>query len=45
MVSLADRFFDVTNVLLACAGLGMGWITLRRSGFRTYGAAWPPAAG
>jgi glycopeptide antibiotics resistance protein len=44
-IVLADRFFDVTNVLLACSGLGMGWITLRRSGFRPYGAAWPPAAG
>ncbi len=40
-VALADRFFDVTNALLACAGLGLGWVAVRRSGFRPYGAALP----
>jgi len=44
-ILIADRFFDVTNALLACAGLAMGWVAVRRSGFRPYGAAWPaPAA-
>jgi len=40
-IALADRFFDVTNALLACAGLGLGWLAVRRSGFRPYGAALP----
>ncbi len=40
-ILIADRFFDVTNALLACAGLGMGWVAVRRSGFRPYGAALP----
>ena len=40
-ILLADRFFDVTNALLASAGLAMGWVAVRRSGFRPYGAAWP----
>lgn len=33
------RTFDVTNILLAWAGLAMGWITTRRSGYGAYGAA------
>jgi VanZ family protein len=36
---IADRFLDVTNALIACAGLGMGWLLVRRVGFRPYGAA------
>jgi glycopeptide antibiotics resistance protein len=36
---IADRYFDVTNALIACAGLGMGWLALRRSGFAPYGEA------
>ena len=43
-VVLANRFFDVTNALLACAGLAMGWVAVRRSGFRPYGASWPARA-
>ena len=42
---IVERFFDVTNVLIACGGFGMGWVAVRRSGFRPYGAAWPVQAG
>jgi glycopeptide antibiotics resistance protein len=40
-VAIADRYFDMTNVLLAWAGLGIGWIVLRRCGYEAYGAALP----
>lgn len=36
---IVDRYFDVTNALVACAGLGIGWLAVRRSGFRPYGEA------
>ncbi len=36
-IVIAGRFFDVTNALVALAGLGIGWVTVRRSGFRPYG--------
>jgi len=36
---IVDRYFDVTNALVACAGLGIGWVVVRRSGFAPYGAA------
>jgi glycopeptide antibiotics resistance protein len=36
---VAGRFFDVTNALIAWAGLGIGWTVVRRSGFRQYGEA------
>jgi glycopeptide antibiotics resistance protein len=38
-IVIAGRQFDVTNALLAAAGLGIGWIVVRRSGFRPYGTA------
>jgi glycopeptide antibiotics resistance protein len=41
--AIADRTFDVTNILLACAGLALGWIAVRRSGYQPYGAALRPA--
>jgi glycopeptide antibiotics resistance protein len=28
------RFFDITNAIIAWAGLAIGWIVVRRSGFR-----------
>jgi len=43
-IVIAGRDFDVTNALLACAGLGIGWIVIRRSGFRPHGTALPAAA-
>lgn len=36
---IVERTFDVTNALVACAGLGIGWIVVRRSGFAPYGEA------
>ncbi len=36
---IAGRYFDVTNALLAWAGLGIGWIVLRRCGYTPYGEA------
>ncbi len=36
---IADRYFDVTNGLIAFAGLGIGWLALRRSGFAPFGEA------
>jgi glycopeptide antibiotics resistance protein len=41
-IVIVDRFFDVTNALIACAGLGIGWVVVRRSGFMPYGEALPP---
>src|SRR4029077_10984812 len=38
-VLIADRTFDPTNALIGCAGLGIGWIVVRRSGFVPYGEA------
>jgi glycopeptide antibiotics resistance protein len=38
-ILIAGRDFDLTNALLACAGFGIGWVMVRRSGFRPYGAA------
>ncbi len=38
-ILVAGRTFDVTNALLAAAGLAIGWIVVRRSGFRPYGSA------
>jgi len=37
---IVDRYFDLTNALIACAGLGIGWLAMRRSGFRPYGERW-----
>jgi len=41
-IFIVDRTFDVTNALVACAGLGIGWIIVRRSGFAPYGEALAP---
>jgi glycopeptide antibiotics resistance protein len=41
-IVIVDRFFDVTNALIACAGLGIGWIVMRRSGFDPHGEAIQP---
>jgi len=38
---LDDRFFDVTNALIAAAGLAIGWVVLRRSGYPVYGESLP----
>jgi VanZ family protein len=40
---VAGRLFDITNVLLVCGGLVVGWIIIRRSGFAPYGEALSPS--
>ena len=42
-ILVEGRFFDVTNFIVACAGLGMGWLLVRRVGYRPYGEALAPA--
>ena len=34
---VAGRYLDITNALVACAGVGIGWIVVRRAGFTPYG--------
>ena len=41
---ISDRFFDVTNAMIAVAGLAMGWIVVRRSGYTPYGESFPAPA-
>jgi hypothetical protein len=36
-IVVAGRTFDVTNFLLALAGLAIGWIAVRRCGYEPYG--------
>jgi len=38
---IEGRTFDVTNTLIGWAGLAIGWIVMRRSGFTPYGTASP----
>ncbi|MGH7690288.1 MAG: VanZ family protein, partial [Gemmatimonadaceae bacterium] len=38
-ILVEGRFFDITNWIIACAGLGMGWLLVRRVGYKPYGAA------
>lgn len=33
-VVIGSRFFDMTDLLVACAGAAMGWTVIRRAGFR-----------
>lgn len=33
-IVLAGRWFDVTNVLIHLAGVGVGWVIVRRAGYR-----------
>ncbi len=42
-VFVQGRSFDITNALIACAGLGIGWIVVRRSGYAPYGEALVPS--
>ena len=37
-IVVAGRTFDVTNFLLALAGLSVGWVAVRRCGYEPYGA-------
>lgn len=42
-ILIDQRFFDLTNALIAVAGIVIGWVVLRRSTYPVYGEAWPPA--
>lgn len=43
-IVVAGRTFDMTNALIASAGLGIGWLVVRRCGFQPYGTALSSAA-
>jgi hypothetical protein len=45
-ILLAERFFDITHILLQIAGAAIGWVIVRGAGFAPYGEVWetPPAA-
>jgi glycopeptide antibiotics resistance protein len=36
---VVDRTLDTTNAMLACAGIGIGWVAAHRCGFRPVGEA------
>jgi glycopeptide antibiotics resistance protein len=38
---IAGRYFDVTDILVEAAGMGMGWAIVRRAGFSAYGEMVP----
>lgn len=38
---IAGRYFDVTDILVEVAGMGMGWVVVRRAGFSPYGEMLP----
>ena len=44
-IVVAERFLDVTHVLIQCAGAGIGWALVRRAGFGRYGEMLPATDG
>ncbi|MGI8547671.1 MAG: VanZ family protein [Gemmatimonadaceae bacterium] len=36
-IVVAERFMDVTHILIQCSGAAIGWLLLHRAGFRSYG--------
>lgn len=36
-IVIADRFMDVTHVLIQCSGAAIGWLLIRRAGFNDSG--------
>jgi glycopeptide antibiotics resistance protein len=36
-ILVAERFMDVTHILIQCAGAAIGWMLVRRAGYRPYG--------
>jgi glycopeptide antibiotics resistance protein len=44
-IAVAARFFDVTDIILQSAGAAMGWVLLRRAGYRPYGVVAAGMAG
>lgn len=41
---LSSRLFDVTDALVTASAVAIGWVVVRRSGFRTYGEMAPVSA-
>lgn len=41
-IAVADRFMDVTHVLIQCAGAAIGYALMRLAGFRPYGELLAP---
>jgi glycopeptide antibiotics resistance protein len=41
---IADRYFDITDIIIGTAGVLCGWVLIRRAGFRPYGEALPARA-
>ncbi len=37
-IVVAERFLDVTHILIQCSGAAIGWLLIHRAGFRSYGA-------
>jgi hypothetical protein len=37
-VAIADRWFDITDMLVQAAAVVLGWVIVRRAGFRPHGA-------
>lgn len=36
-IVVAERFMDVTHILIQCSGAAIGWLLIHRAGFRSYG--------
>lgn len=43
-ILIAERFFDITDILVQSAGAAAGWLVVRRAGFAPYGEALAAAA-
>jgi glycopeptide antibiotics resistance protein len=41
-ILIAERFFDVTDIIIGASGVLAGWAVMRGAGFRPYGEALPP---
>ncbi|HEV2131046.1 MAG TPA: hypothetical protein VGR27_08085, partial [Longimicrobiaceae bacterium] len=42
-ILIAERFFDITDIMVKCAGAAAGWMLMRRAGFAACGEALPAA--
>jgi len=42
-IFVAERLLDITDLMIQASGAAVGWVAVRRAGFRTYGAQLAPA--
>lgn len=42
-IVVAERFMDVTHILIQCSGAAIGWLMIRRAGYRVAGTLLGPA--